>query len=436
MAEKLLECGSTAVQNSTNQAIRPHAIIALNKAVNTAAATWWNLDDAKTWLFEGLDAQLNDNPKFEKYQKLSRRANKTTEQLLLNFYSSVQVVRLPVTSDGIGNPNLINAQVSNLYKGIQGACNALRSRKAEEHLLFTADQLSPYLQLAFNHFVSKDGLTKPFDFVKASFLNSPISSDFASNLERLGASLTARIRLQDVVQSERPTLSSIVRKLSYMAASAIMLDAARNNRLGDVPAMLRGYLPALDKGLNLFLDHHWPCEARDCCLNRISHRTGHQSKDGKVLVADLGLSQEYVCKTSSKDLLYDFVKNIETRLAELLERDQDTQKSLTQIDKARKLHRSEIRKFYNENRTDEGAVYFNNFGCLCCLMAAAEICLPCDHVLCASCVKTYGSSYESSSDSPIQINTCPLHDHPAWTTAPTLYPKPAGAGVRVLSLDG
>ena len=432
MAEKLLEWGSKAIKHSVNQAIRPHAIIALNKADNTGDKTWWDMDDAKKWLFEGLDFQLIRNPRFSTYRDLSHSNNMTTEQLLMMFYSSVKVIRIPALSNGIGRPNLINEQISKLYETIKEASEEVRQRKRDHRLRLNADQFSPYLQYAFDHFTSKRGLTKPFDFVKASFLNSPISSDFASNIELLGVFLTRWLRQRKLEQAAESKLSGVVRKISFMAAPAIMLDAARHNRLGKVDEMLRWYRDFLEKGLNSFLDIHWPCEVQGCCINWSSHQQHcHQDKHGELFQAAAGLSQEYQCEMPPHAASKFFLDEIAARLSKLENR--DTATNLSDIDRAKEIHKVEIRKFYTKNKAnfgDEG--YFDNLGCLCCLMETAEIYLPCGHVLCAKCVKDFGTAM----DLKIQIDNCPLHEHLPWTTTPTLYLKPPTAGLRILTLDG
>ncbi|KAM0796183.1 acyl transferase/acyl hydrolase/lysophospholipase [Usnea florida] len=435
VAEKLLEWGSKAVQHSVNQASRPHAIIVLNKADSTGDETWWDMDDAKTWLFKNLDKHVMSNPRFSAYRNYLQSNNRTTEQLLQIFYPSVKVVRIPALSNGIGRPNLIKEQMSKLYTTMKEACEEVRQCKEDNRLLLNADQFSPYLQLAFDHFTSDDGLTKPFDFVQASFLTSPISSDFASNIERLGILLTPQLRQQDIEPSATPALSSVVQKISFMAAPAIMLDAARNGRLGKAELMLHWYRKSLDQGLNSFLDTYWPCEIQDCCTNRKSHQKGrHQNKKGELFLADGGVSQDYQCEMPPKRLSAMFLKEIEVKLSELLDRKQVTETNLSDLDRAKRIHVMETRKFYTDNKWtfDEGTGYFDNTCCLCCLMEVAETCLPCGHVLCAKCVENFGSAEELK----IQIDNCPLHEHLPWTTAPTLYLKPPAAGLRVLTLDG
>ena len=54
-------------------------------------------------------------------------------------------------------------------------------------MLLDADELQPYLQYAFDHFVND--LDTSFDFVQASFVNSPIPSDFGGNILKMAINM-------------------------------------------------------------------------------------------------------------------------------------------------------------------------------------------------------------------------------------------------------
>jgi hypothetical protein len=92
-------------------------------------------------------------------------------------------------------------------------------------MLFTADELHPYLVSAFDHFATN--LDEPFDFVKFSFTNSPIPMDFAGSIVKLAVTATNSRRNVSVYD--------IFEELSYMVASSIMLDAARHRKIGMPP---------------------------------------------------------------------------------------------------------------------------------------------------------------------------------------------------------
>lgn len=88
-------------------------------------------------------------------------------------------------------------------------------------MLLDADELQPYLQTAFDHFACN--LDTPFDFVQASFSNSPIPLDFGGNILKLA------INLMEVWKNTADGRTIFV-ELSYMVASCIMLDCAAQNQ--------------------------------------------------------------------------------------------------------------------------------------------------------------------------------------------------------------
>ena len=179
---------------------------------------------------------------------------------------------------------LIRAQVEKLSTSIRWASKEARKLKLESRMLLDADELQPYLQTAFDHFADK--LDTPFDFVQASFTNSPIPQNFGGNILKLA--LQVMERWEDVAKA-----STIFEELSYLVASSILLDATKQRILGRPEQIFPEYLEHLDNALENFCDRHWPCEYVDPkrqggrCVNvRSGHGAkGHQSKSGKLLAA-------------------------------------------------------------------------------------------------------------------------------------------------------
>jgi hypothetical protein len=194
----------------------------LNASENSTEQHLWDPDIATNKLLQSLSGTVFKNDKFKKYAAFWRERQRqvdTVEELLLSYYSSVRVVRIPTH----GRPNLISEQVSKLYRCIQSACTTARLRKGSLRMLLDADELQPYLQFAFDHFACD--LDTPFDFVQASFVNSPIPSDFGGNVLKLA------INMMDVWENVASG-SILFTELSYMVASCIMLDSARHGIKG------------------------------------------------------------------------------------------------------------------------------------------------------------------------------------------------------------
>ena len=171
---------------------------------------------------QSLSQTVFQNDKFKEYALFWRERQRqidNVQDLLLSYYSSLKVVRIPTN----GRPNLICDQIQKLYSCIEDACDQSRERKGHLRMLLDADELQPYLQAAFDHFACD--LDTPFDFVQAAFINSPIPLDFGGNILKLA------INLMDAWQNIASG-SMIFTELSYMVSSCIMLDSARHGIKG------------------------------------------------------------------------------------------------------------------------------------------------------------------------------------------------------------
>lgn len=220
--EKLINWAAAALEKSSNQPVLPHAVIVLNATENDIDPTLWDVSLATSALLESLSRSVFHNATFKKYAQFWRERNhqiETVQQLVLCYYSSVKVVRIPTN----GRPNLVHDQIGKLYANVHIACAKARKRKSELRMLLDAEELQPYLQFAFDHFARN--VDTPFDFVQASFTNSPIPLDFGGNILKLA------ISLMQVWENEVDG-SIIFTELSFMVASCIMLDSARHKIRG------------------------------------------------------------------------------------------------------------------------------------------------------------------------------------------------------------
>ena len=196
--------------------------------------------DPQAVLILGPVPSSGQNETFKKYSQFWRERGRqinNLEELILSYYSSVQVIisdkshsQSLLTSTGQilrvpadGRPALMLTQVEKLYHGILTACIASRLSKASLRMLLDVDDLQSYLQYAFNHYSGT--LSSPFDFVQASFTNSPIPPDFGGNILKLAINMMNHLE-------ERVRAKTIFTELSYMVASCIMFDSARHNIRG------------------------------------------------------------------------------------------------------------------------------------------------------------------------------------------------------------
>jgi hypothetical protein len=115
-------------------------------------------------------------------------------------------------------------QVGKLYSALTTASIAARANKSYLRMLLDVESLQSYLTYAFSHF--SGSLDFPFDFVQASFINSPIPANFGGNILKLA------INIMNVWQ-RNTTASIIFEAIGFMVASCIMFESARNNIPGE-----------------------------------------------------------------------------------------------------------------------------------------------------------------------------------------------------------
>lgn len=325
---------------------------------------------------------------------------------------------------------LIRAQVEKLSTSIRWASKEARKLKLESRMLLDADELQPYLQTAFDHFADK--LDTPFDFVQASFTNSPIPQNFGGNILKLA--LQVMERWEDVAKA-----STIFEELSYLVASSILLDATKQRILGRPEQIFPEYLEHLDNALENFCDRHWPCEYVDPkrqggrCVNvRSGHGAkGHQSKSGKLLAAG-----EYVSSFTFAGYQQKFQNDTYEKLLLLTAR--VGAKEAMDIPKeqaAAEVHRELVMPpFFEHASRGDVRSFVSHTVCFSCLIQPPEHALPCGHIICTSCLKTHGRIHL---DHYVEISACPVErSEKRFRSTWKVFLKPASCGVRVLALDG
>ena len=427
--ERLVDWAAAALEKSSNQPVLPHAIIALNASENDIPEELWDVDQATKALMESLSRTVFQNHTFKKYAQFWRERHRqieTVEQLLLSYYGSLRVVRIPTT----GRPNLIQSQVVKLSEMVRWASSEARHKKMELRMLLDADELQPYLQVAFDHFACN--LDTPFDFVQASFTNSPIPLDFGGNILKLG------LQVMECWEDE-PHIAkgaTIFEELSYVVASCVLLDAARHKIRGSAEAMFPQYLEHIDNALENFCDRHWPCEfisRGGRCVNvRSGHGAkGHQLKSGKLLAAG-EYTSSFTFDTNQKQ----FQENVYFKLVALRElvraREQE---GMAEERAAADVHRESVLPLFFEHASrGNPQAFISHTVCFCCLFEPPEHALPCGHIICTHCLKTYG---RLQLNRYVEIPECPLEKPEKRFRSPwKVYLKPPACGVRVLTLDG
>jgi predicted acylesterase/phospholipase RssA/energy-coupling factor transporter ATP-binding protein EcfA2 len=425
--EQLIRWAAAVLETSSNQPVLPNAVIVLNASENATDPELWDVTKSTDALMESVQQALHQNHTLRKYAEFWRERKGSIESvmsLLLSYYSGVRVVRVPER----GRPKLINQQLQRLYEEITTACERSRASKHKVRMLLNSDELQPYLQYAFDHFCRD--LEVPFDFVQASFANSPIPSDLGGNVLKLA------INVMDVWK-DRLDGPNIFKELSFIVASCIMLDSARHRTLGPADKVFREYIEHCDDALDDFCNRHWPCEYmsnRGRCVNvKAGHNSkGHQLKSGQVLAVGA-----YSSSFTPEIYRVKFRNDIYTTLAELLEKLHEATKNSThrELEKAGEIHRDYVlRNFFHHLNGSQS--FMSHTACFSCLVSPPEHPLPCGHILCTPCVKAFGTPYGRAI---IEMKYCPLHHNETEGQFEHRWPvsiKPHSAGVRVLCLDG
>ena len=194
------------------------------------------------------------------------------------------------------------------------------------------------------------------------------------------------------------------------------------------------YLDHLDAALTDFCARHWPCEfiaddGSKCVNVRSGHGSkGHQNKSGKVLAVG-----DYLSRLSFENNREEFEKAVYSHLEELLGRLRQGRDS--QDVASARIHRDVvIAQFYSHSAGDQKSAFHSHNVCFSCLSEPPQHALPCGHVLCTSCVKSYG---RTNGKTLVELDECPMEvDSPGRHFPYTVYLKPKTAGVRILALDG
>ncbi|WPG99958.1 calcium-independent phospholipase a2-gamma [Acrodontium crateriforme] len=430
---KLLDWGVAALEKSINQPALPHCIVALNGTDPSVDDREWNINFATQKLLSSIKGALDyveGVPRFIELVDHWRSLGKhiyTVEDLILRYYSSFKVVRIP------SKPRYmtINLQVQKLHEAIKINCEESFRAKRRARMLSNADELNVYLQSGFDHFTTH--LNVPFNFMQISLLRNPIPNDFGGHILQLCTTITSH---QPNHQQGRVTW--MFEKLSVMLSSCVLLDCARF-RKGQVDQLFINYEKFFDYAFGEFLELHYPCSyvsadgTRQCMLVKARHLPkGHQDENGIIAAGDyqaaFGASflphWKTQLRTAMEGIHRDFTYELE-------QASNDKTQTVPEEKIALDLHLEHLNDFFEA--VGPASSLCSHATCFCCLMDVPEQPLPCGHVFCMACIKAYGKQTKEL----ISLSCCPLHRASTkWARPALIRSKPTLAGVRILSLDG
>lgn len=428
---KLLDWGVTSLEKSINQPALPHAIVVLNATDPGVDDREWDTDFATQSLLSSVKGALDGIEGVPKLRKLAEQWAKlgkdihTVEDLILRYYSSFQVLRVPAKPRYM----TMDQQIGKLQSMIQAGCLNSFHAKRRARMLTDSDELSTYFQAGFNHFTTH--LDVPFNFVEVSLRNNPIPYNFGGHILRLATTASARY------QREESNAVWLFDRLAVMLASCVMLDCARF-RKGRMEDRFHNYEQFFDYALAEFFEIHWPCSfatgGRRCALVKVRHEVkGHQDEFG-ILAAG-----EYQSNFAIEPFISRFKDQLKNAIGSVQRDFYYEAEQVNQADEhvpderiALSLHREYLGQFFaSVGPADQ---LFSHSSCFSCLMSVPEHALPCGHIICHACLKSFGKSVGRTT---IAMSSCPLHnDETRWQEPRNIQLKPKGAGVRVLSLDG
>lgn len=426
--EKLLRWADTSFEKSVNQPLLPHAVIALNATDNAINSQQWDVSEATKTLLSDVDDAIASVPKFAKYAEFWRCRGKkvrTMKDLLECFYSSVTVVRIPSK----GRYMLMNEQVGRLYHEISKACNRAYIFRQKIRMLCDADDLQMYLQCAFDHF-SKN-LDEAFDFSEISLRHNPIPLDFRGNILKMALAIR-----DNMSEATRRDGDQLFKPLARMVASCIMLDLTRQKYQGTAIDLFdRRYMSHCVKALHEFCQAYWVCSYESkhgkCANTQQGHGPkGHQNISGKVLA--VGPFQSDFEATNYEDTWITSLRDHVDTMRRNLQLETFSTATFKEEDLALQLHIRNMDVFFKH--FGSATKFRSHSACFCCLRETPTEPLPCRHVLCIRCIRSYGMVMD---DYWVSMRHCPLHvQETTWRVPQLISVKPKHAGVRVLTLDG
>lgn len=167
-----------------------------------------------------------------------------------------------------------------------------------------------------------------------------------------------------------------------------------------------------------------------CANVRNGHAAkGHQLSDGRVFARG-SYESSFSFQTNRKQILDDIYMWYSTfmdKIAQLNHHGHD------RMDVAVAIHRDDVlASHYPPAENDEPVGLRHTTFCICCLFQPTEALLPCGHMLCTECIRSFG---QQKSQTLVEVLECPLEaSHSTHSEPRSIYLMPEAAGVRVLAL--
>ena len=428
---KLIDWGAAALERSINQPALPHCIVVLNCSDAALETEQWDADAAtQTLLFtvRGAIDHAEGVPQFralaEHWRDLGRNIC-SIEDLILCYYSSFKVVRLPTGSQ----LNRMKEQVSLLRRLIGQCCQKSSQEKHHTRMLSDTVELGKYLQSGFDHFTSH--LDIPFDFMQVSLAHNPVPHNFGDHILQLC------LAIQRLCFRDQDSTRRLLERVGSFVASCVLLDCIRR-RKGRLDMFSSRYESHFERAVDEYMALHAVCAytspdgSRRCVMAQARHSAkGHQDYRGIIASGGKGFVSPFGPGFASQ-----WTKQLKEALSQLQidfgYRRERTNVKVSDRYIAWDLHLECAEDFY-ANMGSPVTMIKSHSTCLCCLIESPECILPCGHVLCEECTRACGRD----NGVKITVDRCPLHHTDArWERPAEFRFKSSEAGACVLSLDG
>lgn len=367
-------------------------------------------------------------------------------ELFARSFSSVHVHYVPLYGyKTLGTSNIIMQQISRLAQRIQDDSARVQARRAEAWTRFDTRQLSLVVECAFTHLAK--GAKEPFDFSK--FRRRLLIPDTAEAhiSEFLGHCLGDDVQRLDCTAAVLG--SSILRRNLYTGGHGALLAPGTifNEEMRGI----------CTRAITDFLDHNLQCAFIDpsssekCVNSRIGHAAGHQSKAGKLLgpgaFDHVGFDSDRFISIVQKAIEY-FMRTVDDKLKTPAGRREwrclAAKEHRQSVSLLRLLEGFPDDRLRHVGGPGQPEGLWRDVSCtnLCygCLFGRPEYALPCQHVLCVTCLEDFDETDPNQRYPGTFVhNECIICAASAATSEGwphKAHVRPDLAGLRVLSLDG
>lgn len=203
----MLKWAAASIEGSVNQSAMPHAVIVLNFTDPSTDPNGWTTSVATESLLGTFSNAVWDNEDVSshaRYWQKRGHAINNTRDLLLCYYSSIHVVRIPQK----GRYALVDQQAQELNHQIRERCAEARENRKRLRVTFNSEEFQAALSMGFDHFSKR--LDAPFDFVELSWNLNPIPKDFGGNILRLALAIKNDPMMQNATGPEYVRLSLFI----------------------------------------------------------------------------------------------------------------------------------------------------------------------------------------------------------------------------------